>query len=147
LKTPPSLSRVGSNRGRKCAEFFLNDTIDLFFLILLTAFWQFQTTTVSECCLTKKLLLPYILFEKKLQLRFRVGNGQHGGTGTVPTVSAHVRWLYSVCRHAVAGAALQAARAPFQAPDLSKYLTICRKIFFNSTGESRARRAIFRWGR
>jgi len=32
------------------------------FLKKQSAFWQFQTITVSECCLKK--LLPYILFEK-----------------------------------------------------------------------------------
>jgi len=50
-------------RERKCAKILINDTIN-FFLKLQSAFWQFQTITVSECCLIK--LLPCILFENVL---------------------------------------------------------------------------------
>jgi len=45
-----------------CRKFIVNNTINLFFFKLQSTFWQFQTITVSECCLIK--LLPYILFEK-----------------------------------------------------------------------------------
>jgi len=37
-----------------------------FFFKLQSAFWKFQTVTVSEWCLTK--LLPYILFEKYVNI-------------------------------------------------------------------------------
>ena len=36
------------------------------FFKLQSAFWQFQTITVSECCLIK--LLPYILFKKYIYI-------------------------------------------------------------------------------
>ena len=42
-------------------EIIINDSVN-FFLKLQSAFWWFQTITVSECCLIK--LLPYILVEK-----------------------------------------------------------------------------------
>jgi len=38
----------------------------MYFFKLLSALWQFQTITVSECCLIK--LLPYILFEKYIYI-------------------------------------------------------------------------------
>jgi len=41
-------------------------TNDNFFLNLRSAFWQFQTITVSERCLMK--LLPYIVFKKHINI-------------------------------------------------------------------------------
>ena len=49
-----------------------NDTIK-FFSQTAISIWQFQTTTVSECCFTK--LLPYSSFEN-IYSYFSVGNGQ-----------------------------------------------------------------------
>jgi len=40
--------------------------MDLFFFKLQSAFLQFQTITISECCLIK--LLPYILSEKYIYI-------------------------------------------------------------------------------
>jgi len=49
-------------RERKCAENYNKfDTINLF-LKLQAALWQFQTITVSGCCLIE--LFTHILFEK-----------------------------------------------------------------------------------
>jgi len=48
-------------QATKVPKIIINDRIK-FFLKVQSAFCQFQTTTVSECCLKK--LLPYILFEK-----------------------------------------------------------------------------------
>ena len=50
-------------RERKCAENY-NKWHNIFFLKLQPAFCEFQTITVSECCLIK--LLPYILVENIL---------------------------------------------------------------------------------
>ena len=51
-------------KNESVPQTIINDTINLFFFKLQSAFWSFQTTTitVSECCLIK--LLPYILSEK-----------------------------------------------------------------------------------
>jgi len=49
---------------RKCAKNYtpvINDTINLFFK-LQSAFWEFQTVTVSECCL-KKIASVYFLWK------------------------------------------------------------------------------------
>jgi len=48
-------------QATKVPKIIINDRIK-FFLKVQSAFCQFQTTTVSECCLKK--LLPYILSEK-----------------------------------------------------------------------------------
>jgi len=47
-------TRATGNEG--VPKIITDDTI-VFFLKLQSAFWYFQTITVSECCLTK--LLPY----------------------------------------------------------------------------------------
>ena len=47
-------------RERKCAENYSKQH-NTFIFRLKSAFWQFQTITVSECCSIK--LLPYILFD------------------------------------------------------------------------------------
>jgi len=41
-------------------------TINLFSKTAITAFWQFQTLTVSECCLIR--LLPYVLLLKCIHI-------------------------------------------------------------------------------
>jgi len=46
-------------------KIIISNTINLF-LKLQSAFCQFQTVTVSECCLTK--LFSYILFEKYIYM-------------------------------------------------------------------------------
>ena len=55
---PKTSAKIGNESVPKI---ILNDTINYFFK-LQSACWQFQTITVSECCLMK--LLPYILFLK-----------------------------------------------------------------------------------
>jgi len=60
---PSSVSRERINES--VPKIIINDTI-IFFLRLQSAVWQFQTITVSECCLTK--MLPYILFEKYMNI-------------------------------------------------------------------------------
>jgi len=67
-----------------------NNTTNLFFIPLI-AFWKFQTIKVSECCLIK--LLSYILFEKMFIFQHWKWPAQK--TSTVPTVSAHLRSLYT----------------------------------------------------
>ena len=63
-----------AKRNESVPNVMVNDAIDLFFK-LQPAFCEFQTVTVSECCLIK--LLPCILyFEKKNILIFCIGNGQ-----------------------------------------------------------------------
>jgi len=58
---------------------------------LQSAFWQFQTITVSECYLIK--LLPYILFEKYIYIYISALEMAGIGTSTVLIVSAHFRSL------------------------------------------------------
>jgi len=43
-------------------KIIINDTVNLFFFKLQSAFWSFRVVAVSECCLIKSL--PCILFEK-----------------------------------------------------------------------------------
>jgi len=50
-------------RNESVPKIIINNTINLF-LKLQSAFCEFHTITVSECCLIK--LLPYILFEKNI---------------------------------------------------------------------------------
>jgi len=69
-----SLSTIGKESVPKIV---VNNTVNLFFT-LQSAFWQVQTITVSECCLTK--LLPNILFEKyicMLALKMASPGDQH----------------------------------------------------------------------
>jgi len=64
-------------------------TQQIYFLKLQSAFWQFQTITVSECSLTE--LLPRILFEKYIYIlaleKATLGNQ------FLPIVSARFRSL------------------------------------------------------
>jgi len=55
-----------------------------YFFKLQSAFWWFQTMTVSECCMIK--LFPYILFQKIYMV----------SPGTVPVVSAHTLSLPTI---------------------------------------------------
>jgi len=57
------LRRTGSENMPKIIT---NNTINLFFFKLQSAFCHFQTITFSECCLIK--LLPYILLEKYINI-------------------------------------------------------------------------------
>ena len=69
---PPADAPV-ANTERNCRpteNYNKFNTINLF-LKLQSAFCQFQTVTVSECCLTK--LFSYILFEKYICILARVG--------------------------------------------------------------------------
>jgi len=55
-----------SNTGNESVpKIIVNDTINSFFK-LQSAFWQFQTVTVSECCSIKSL--PYISSEKYIYI-------------------------------------------------------------------------------
>ena len=58
------------------------------FLKKQSAFWQFQTITVSNCCLIK--LLPYILFEKCIYILAKlekVSPGDHHCANCIGTLS------------------------------------------------------------
>jgi len=59
-------------RNESVPKIIISDTIN-FFLKMQSAFWQFQTITVSECCLIK--LLMYISFWK-MYWYFSVENRQ-----------------------------------------------------------------------
>ena len=52
-------------RDESVPKIIRNGTIKVF-LKLKSAFWKFQTITVSECCLIK--LLPYILFDRYIYI-------------------------------------------------------------------------------
>ena len=85
-----------AKRNESVPNVIVNDAIDLFFK-LQPAFCEFQTVTVSECCLTK--LLPCISFEK-YNFIFQRWKWPAQGAGTVPVVSAHFRSLYKHTRAA-----------------------------------------------
>ena len=63
--------------NKSVTKIIITDTVNLF--LMQSPFCQFQTITVSECCLIK--LLPYILAEKYIYIlaleMARPGNQQH----------------------------------------------------------------------
>jgi len=76
-------------RERKCVENYTKQH-NKFIFKLQSAFWYFQTITVSECCLIKLLL--YILFQKYiyiLALEMVSPGNQHSALSTMPVLSAH----------------------------------------------------------
>ena len=80
------VSCIGNKRVPKT---IINNTINLFFKLQL-AFWQFQTITVSECCLTK-LLSVYFIWKYIYILALKMAS--QGNNMWI--VSAHFGSLYT----------------------------------------------------
>jgi len=74
-------------RNESVPKILTNDTINLF-LKLQSACCQFQTITVSECCLIK--LLPYILYEKYIYI-LALELASPGNRHCAIVVSAHLQ--------------------------------------------------------
>ena len=80
-------------------KIIINNTLNLL-LKLQSAFWQFQTVTVSECCLIK--LLSYILFEKNIYVYIlALEKASAGNRHCVNCIAAHFRSLFNERRFRV----------------------------------------------
>jgi len=84
-----------NNGDERVPIIIINDRINLVFFKLQSTFCEFQTTTVSECCLIKRL--PYIVLEKYINISALVCESERGEPAS--SISLPMRTEPTQCVH------------------------------------------------